>query len=104
MAQDHTHPGRVGSESTKNTYLHTLFHRVKGRSGAMKAIVAVAASMLRSAYYMLSRRTSYQDLGPEHFDRRTLRTVSRLLQRLNDLGVQVIETRIRQNEAKAVSF
>jgi transposase len=35
---------------TKNTYLHTLLHRVKGRRGAMKAIVAVAASMLRSAY------------------------------------------------------
>jgi transposase len=89
---------------TKNTYLNTLFHRIKARRGAMKAIVAVAASMLRSAYYMLSRRSPYQDLGPDHFDRRSrVRTVSRLLKRLNDLGVEVIQTRIRENPGEAVS-
>jgi transposase len=82
---------------TKNTYLHALFHRLKARRGTMKAIVAVAASMLRSAYYMLIRRTAYEELGSAHFDNRTrTRTVSRLLKRLKDLGVEVIETRIQQ--------
>jgi transposase len=90
---------------TKDSYLRALFHRLKARRGAMKAIVAVAASMLRSAYYMLTRRTPYQDLGPTHFDTRTrTRTVSRLLKRLNDLGVQVIETRILQNVPQPVSL
>ena len=64
----------------------------------MKAIVAVAASMLRSAYHMLTRRATYEDLGPDHFDRRTrTRTVNRLLRRLKDLGVEVIQTRIQEN-------
>jgi transposase len=90
---------------TKNTYLQTLFHRVKARRGAMKAIVAVAASMLRSAYYMLTRRTAYQDLGPNHFDSRTrVRTVNRLLKRLKDLGIKVIEARVSENVMQPVSL
>jgi transposase len=90
---------------TKNTYLHALFHRLKARRGAMKAIVAVAASMLRSAYYMLTRRTTYEDLGPAHFDSRTrVKTVNRLLKRLHDLGIEVIETRIRDTVTQPVSF
>ena len=90
---------------TKNTYLQTLFHRVKARRGAMKAIVAVAASMLRSAYYMLTRGTAYQDLGPNHFDSRTrVRTVNRLLKRLKDLGIKVIEARVSENVMQPVSL
>jgi transposase len=90
---------------TKNTYLQTLFHRVKARRGAMKAIVAVAASMLRSAYYMLTRGTTYQDLGPNHFDSRTrVRTVNRLLKRLKDLGIKVIEARVSENVMQPVSL
>jgi transposase len=90
---------------TKNTYLHALFHRLKARRGAMKAIVAVAASMLRSAYYMLTRRTAYQDLGPNHFDSRTrVRTVNRLLKRLKDLGIKVIEARVSENVMQPVSL
>jgi transposase len=90
---------------TKNTYLHALFHRLKARRGAMKAIVAVAASMLRSAYYMLIRHAAYEDLGPAHFDNRTrTRTVNRLLKRLKDLGVEVIETRVQENVMQPVSL
>jgi Transposase IS116/IS110/IS902 family len=63
------------------------------KRGAMKAIVAVAASMLRSAYHMLSRRVPYQDLGPAHFDSRNrARTTSRLLKRLKELGIEVVQT------------
>lgn len=90
---------------TKDSYLRALFHRLKARRGAMKAIVAVAASMLRSAYYMLSRRTTYKDLGASHFDQRTrTRTVSRLLKRLKDLGVQVVETKITSIVPESVSL
>lgn len=90
---------------TKDSYLRALFHRLKARRGAMKAIVAVAASILRSAYYMLKRRTTYQDLGPGHFDQRTrTRTVSRLLKRLQDLGVQVLETKITSTTSEPVSL
>jgi len=90
---------------TKNSYLRVLFHRLKARRGAMKAIVAVAASMLRSAYYMLSRRVPYQDLGPAHFDSRNrTRTASRLLKRLKELGIEVLQTRVSEPSLGAVSF
>jgi hypothetical protein len=44
---------------------------------------------------MLTRHLPYHDLGADYFDHKTrTRTVNRLLKRLNDLGIQVIDTRI----------
>jgi transposase len=74
----------------RGSYLGALFHRVKRKRGAMKAIVAVAASMLRAMYYMLRDGTPYRDLGSNHFttiDKE--KSAARLLKRLADLGVQV---------------
>lgn len=51
----------------KDSYLHALFHRISRRGGRKKAIVAVAASMLRAAYYMLRAGQAYRDLGTSHF-------------------------------------
>ena len=56
----------------------------------MKAIVAVAASMLTSAYYILSRHEPFRDLGSLHFDRLDSgKLAKRLVRRLNDLGFEV---------------
>lgn len=74
----------------KDSYLNSLFHRIKRKHGAKKAIMAAAASMLRASYYMLRDGSEYRDLGPNHFntiDRE--RTTKRLLKRLADLGVAV---------------
>jgi transposase len=73
-----------------HSYLRAQFLRIKSRRGAKKAILAVAASMLTAAYYMLRDRVPYRDLGPLHFDRRDkTKTIRRLLRRLNDLGCSV---------------
>jgi len=59
----------------------------KARRGAKKAILAVAASMLTAAYFMLRDGVEYEDLGPDHFDRHDkTKTIRRLLKRLADLG------------------
>jgi hypothetical protein len=64
--------------------------RIKSRRGPKKAILAVAASMLTAAYYMIKHETTYQDLGADHFDRRDkVRLARRLVQRLKDLGLNV---------------
>jgi len=90
---------------TKNSYLRAMFHRLKARRGAMKAIVAVAAAMLRSAYYMLTRHMPYQDLGPSYFEKKTrTRTANRLLKRLKDLGIEVLQTRITEPSTVPVSL
>lgn len=75
---------------TKNTYLSALYRRLVGRRGKKRAIVAVAHSILVSAYHMLSRHETYQDLGAHHFDeRKKASVVNRLLYRLERLGVRV---------------
>jgi transposase len=74
----------------KDSYLHTQFHRLKARRGAKKAIMAVAASILTAIYHMLKNGTLYQDLGPNHFERRSKhQQAHRLIKRLADLGYAV---------------
>ena len=71
----------------KDSYLNALFHRIKRRGSSKKAIVAVASSMLRAAYYMLRDGTQYRDLGAAHFT--TLdheKLTKKLLRQLADLG------------------
>ena len=55
----------------KNSYLQAQFYRIKVRRGPKKAIMAVAASILTAIYHMLEDGTMYQDLGCNHFDRRS---------------------------------
>jgi hypothetical protein len=46
--------------------------------------------MLTAIYYILQRDLPYSDLGPAHLDRiNRVRTVNRLVHRLNDLGYRV---------------
>jgi transposase len=47
----------------RDGYLRAQFLRLKSRRGPMKAIVAVAASMLTAAYSMLRDNHDYHDLG-----------------------------------------
>ena len=74
----------------KDSYERTMFYRLKARRGPKKAICAVAASLLRSAYFMLLRREPYKSLGADHFD--TIdreRAKKRLVARLKNLGYNV---------------
>ncbi len=75
---------------TKSSYLQAQFLRIKSRRGPKKAIMAVAASMLTAAYYMLRDDVDYRDLGTDYFDRldRT-HAAERLVRRLQNLGFQV---------------
>jgi transposase len=74
----------------KDSYLQTQFYRIRARRGPKKAIMAVAASMLTAVYHMLKDGTMYQDLGRDHFDRRsTDHQKTRLVKRLTDLGYVV---------------
>jgi transposase len=74
----------------KGSYLQAQFHRLRPRGGAKKAICAVAASILTAIFHMLSNRTPYHDLGPDHFLSRAPREqTKRLVKRLQNLGYLV---------------
>jgi transposase len=75
---------------TKGTYLSSLFHRLAGRRGKKRAILAVAHSILVSAYHMLVGKEPYNDLGHDYLDQlRPEATAKRLVHRLEGLGFAV---------------
>jgi len=75
---------------TKNTYLSAQYHRLAGRRGKKRALVAVAHSILIIAYHMIKRHEQYCELGADYFDqRRPETTAKRLVCRLEHLGYQV---------------
>ena len=79
-----------GATRAKGSYLQAQFLRIKGRRGPKKAIIAVAASMLTAAYFMLRDGVEYHDLGGRYFETRDKQQMTaRLVRRLRDLGVTV---------------
>jgi transposase len=75
---------------TKGSYLRAQFARLKARRGAKKAIVAVAASMLTAAFYILRDGVTYRELGTNHFTKRNPeQTAKRLIKRLEGLGFTI---------------
>jgi transposase len=71
---------------TKNTFLKARYHRLAARRGKKRAIVAVAHSMLVSAWHMLTYQQPYQELGGDYFDQRKKESkVSYLVRRLEKL-------------------
>ena len=76
---------------TKNTYLRAQYEQIKRRHGHNKAIVAVAHSILVSAYYILRDNVGYKDLGGDYFSRRAdpERQTRRLVAQLERLGHSV---------------
>ena len=77
----------------KGSYLAAQYHRLVPRLGKKKAAVAVGHSILRSAYYLLQRETTYTDLGGTYFDERYRgRAERRLVRGLEQLGFEVTLT------------
>jgi transposase len=75
---------------TKATYLSAQYHRLAGRRGKKKAIVAVEHSILVIAYHVIKRKEPYRELGGDYFDkRRPEATAKHLVKRLEQLGYEV---------------
>ena len=73
------------------TYLGALYRRLRARIGAAKAAVAVAHSILRIAWRLLTRRQPFVDLGDDFFERTgdRLRRAENFQRRLEKLGYTV---------------
>lgn len=74
--------------NSKGTYLAAQHARIAARRGPNKATVAVANSILTSAWWMLSTGEPYRELGGDYFRRRVDpdREARRLVARLQALG------------------
>src|SRR5437773_11351106 len=75
---------------TKDTYFAAQFRRIASRRGNKRALMAVAHSILVTAYHMLKHKRHYQELGADFFDAINRDKVrDRLVQRLAKLGFDV---------------
>lgn len=74
----------------KNCYLRVMYQRLASRRGKKRALVAVARTILQSAYFMIKGGLAYQDLGADYFDRRDPEGLARyLVRRIEKLGFAV---------------
>jgi transposase len=74
----------------KDSHLASVYHRLAGRRGAKRAIVAVAHRILVATYYMLREHTSYIEPGaPPADEQRKATVLSRMLKRIEKLGYTV---------------
>jgi transposase len=76
---------------TKGTYLASQYRRLAARRGPKRAAVAVAHTLLVSAYHVLRDGVPYTDLGADYLDRlEPERATKQLVRRLERLGHKVI--------------
>ncbi|MGA9025812.1 MAG: IS110 family transposase [Steroidobacteraceae bacterium] len=78
------------AKRTKDSYYKAQFFRLQAKRGPQKAICAVAASILTAIYHMLKNGIFHNDLGADHFDRRSRQTkAAHLAKQIAKLGYQV---------------
>lgn len=75
----------------KDCYLAAQYRRLASRRGKKRALVAVAHSLLVIIYHVVSRGTTYQELGADFFDQNNKERLTRhLIKRLESLGNEVV--------------
>ena len=78
---------------SKKSYYRALYHRLKARRGAKKAIVAVQHAMIVALWHMHKHGVAHHDLGADYFERRNTARVRRHhVRRLEQLGYDVTLT------------
>ena len=76
---------------TSNSAFTARYRRIMRHRGHKKAVLAVAHAMLVTAYHLLARQTTYQELGADYFDRRHgERVTRRAVQLLERQGYRVM--------------
>jgi transposase len=76
--------------NTKDTYLRSLYYRLKTRRGASRAAMAVGRTILQMAYHMIQRQQTYIELGANYLDSLDkVQLAKRLVKRLEGLGFAV---------------
>jgi transposase len=78
------------ASSTKDTYLRSMYYRLKARRGGARASLAVGRTILQMAYHMIQRHQEYIELGANYLDSLDkVQLAKRLVKRLENLGFDV---------------
>jgi transposase len=80
----------MSASRTKGTYLAVRYRRIATRRGPVLAVVAIERTMLTAIWYMLTRHTTYADLGGDYYTRRDpMRAKQKAIRQLEALGYEV---------------
>ena len=87
--------GEIATTAARNrdSHLGARYRRLAARRGKKRALVAVGHAVLVAVWSMLTHRTDYTDLGPDHHLRHVTnpaRRTAQLLSQLHDLGYNAI--------------
>ena len=83
----------LSASRSKDTYLAAKYRRIAARRGPMKAIVAVAHSILTAVWHMLADGECYADPGADHFTRLDpIKAKNNAINKLKSLGFNVTIT------------
>ena len=75
---------------SKKSYLGRKFQRLCGRLGRKRAVLAMGHEILIIAFYLLTQRTTYHDLGLDYLpDRERTNARQRAIRQLENLGYTV---------------
>src|SRR3989475_3921338 len=89
-SEEHTSELQSQSNLVCRLLLEKKYRRIASRRGNKRALMAVAHSILVTAYHMLNHKRHYQELGADFFDAINRDKVrDRLVQRLAKLGFDV---------------
>ncbi|WP_430509478.1 hypothetical protein [Gottfriedia solisilvae] len=67
-----------------------MYRRTAAQKGRKRAGIVVAHTMLRIAYYLLTRKEMYKDLGEDYYDKqKEVSMVRHSVRRLEKLGYSV---------------
>lgn len=80
-----------GATRKKGSYLKAKYHKVAGRRGKKRALMAVAHKILISAYHILGNEgMEFRDLGEGYFDQKDkVRLKDYWMKKLMNLGYEV---------------
>jgi transposase len=74
----------------KKSYFQAQFHRLAGKRGKKRALIAVAHSLLIVMYVLLRKGCAYQDLGRDYFERSNRSSLTHYhVKKLQHLGFTV---------------
>jgi transposase len=87
-------PAARAAARTKGSYFSAQYARIARRRGPNKAAVAVANSLVRVVWHVLSTGSFFEDLGADYFEQRDdpARQAARLQRRIEALGYSVTIT------------
>jgi transposase len=78
------------SVGASKNYLGAMYRRTAARKGKKRAAINVAHAMLRIAYYLLTRKEMYVDLGEDYYDKQKQQSIVKYaVRRLEHLGYSV---------------